>query len=69
MIKVLNKIRFLCCDKYCEILDNARSFWLAFRHSVLICSSNVKSLSTVVPNNFSELLLLMTDPLMFVEVC
>ena len=36
IIKVLNKIRFLCCDKYCEILDNACSFLLAFRHSALM---------------------------------
>ena len=66
-IKVLNKIRFLCCDKYCEILDDACSFWLAFRYSVLIYSSNVNSLSMVIPNNFS--LLSVTHPLMFIKVC
>ena len=30
VIKVLNKIRYLRCDKYCEILDSVSSFWLAF---------------------------------------
>ena len=58
----------MCSDKYFEILDNACSFWLAFQHSVLICLSNVKSLPMVIPNNFSELQLLMTDLLMFIEV-
>ena len=65
----MNKNRFLCCDKYCKMLENACSFWLAFRYIVLICSLNVKSLSIVVPNNFSELLLLMRDLLMCIKVC
>ena len=65
----MNRIRFLYCDKFCEILDNACSFLLAFRHSVLRFYSNVKTLSMVIPNNLSQLLLLMTDPSMFVKVC
>ena len=53
VIKVLNKIDLWCCDKYCEILDNTCRFWLAFLHSLLICSSNVKSLSMLMPNKKS----------------
>ena len=62
---VLNKIRFLFGDKYCDIQDNARSFWQDFRQRLLMCSSNAKLLSIVTPKSFSELILLMIESLMF----
>ena len=62
---VLNKIRFLFGDKYCDIQDNARSFWLEFRQRLLMCSSNAKLLSVVTPESFSELIPLMIESLMF----
>ena len=40
----------------CDLLDNACSFWLAFRQRLLMCSSNLKWLSMVTPKGFSELL-------------
>ena len=61
---VLNKIRFLFGDKYCDIQDNARSFWQDFRQRLLMCSSNAKLLSIVTPKSFSELILLMIESLM-----
>ena len=65
MTNVLNKILFFVDNKYCDILDNACSFWLDFRQRQLMCSSNVKLLSIVTLKFFCELLLLMTEPSMF----
>ena len=60
---VLNKILFLFGDKYCDIQDNTRSFWLDFRQRLLMCSSNEKLLSVVTLKSFSKLIPLMIESL------
>ena len=55
---VLNKIRFLFGDKYCDIQDNARSF-------LLMCFSNAKLLYVVTLKSLSELISLMIESSMF----
>ena len=57
-MKDLNSIRFLSSEMYFTILDNAWSFWLALRQILFIWYSNQKLLSIYIPNNFSQLLLL-----------
>ena len=62
-----NNKRFLSPEMYFEILDNAWSFWLVLRQILLMRYSNVKLLSMNIPNNFSQLLLSMVEPLTFSE--
>ena len=63
--KALSKMPFLFSDKYCDIQDNARSFWQDCRQRLLMCSSNAKLLSILTPKSFSELIHLMIESLMF----
>ena len=62
---VLNKIPFLFGGIYCDIQDNAHSFWLNFRQRLLMCSSNEQLLSILTPKSFFELIPLMIESLMF----
>ena len=64
-MKDLNSIRFLSSEKYFAILDNAWNLWLALQQNLFTWYSNEKLKSMYIPNNFSQLLLLMMEPLIF----
>ena len=58
-------MHFLFDNKYCDILDNACSFWLDFLQRLLMCFLNAKILCIVSPKSFCQLLPLMIEPPMF----
>ena len=53
---------------YFETTDNAWRFWYTLREMLFVWYSNEKLLSINIPNNFSQLLLSMMEPLRITEI-